>query len=274
MIKTIDHRILSSLKEFLRYRISTELSAFQNKTVTLYENNSVRIANKAVYSSPYAQWCYDTSVTGANVPTQVSDGKDRDDGAIFDFNNGRVLLPSANTGLSLTANVAVNEFNYYISTKSDQKFISETKFDTLYDLSVANAPIMPDSLIAPCVVFKFRSTKTEDFTLGGGRMDEWMARAIVVCFNEMEALGVQRVIRNYIGRYFPILDDDDTPLNEYGDLKNPSWNYAPFLNENDPSKLAFIESGEITALEIDSFSRKNPGIIVYLASLKIKVPNF
>lgn len=271
MIQTIDHRILSSLKEFFRHKISKELVAYKNRTLTLYENSSVRVANKAVYSSPFAQWCYDTSVTGANVPTQVSDGKTRSDGAIFDFSNGRVLLPSINTGLNLTVNVAVNEFNYYVSTKSDQQFISETNFEKPYDFASPTTFVKPDSLITPAVIFKFRNTKTEDFTLGGGMMDQWTARAIIVCFNEWEALGAQNIIRKYTGQYFPILDD--TPLNEYNDLKNPSWTYSTYLGETNPAKMGLIDSCDITALEIDSFSHKNPGILVYLASLKIKVPN-
>lgn len=272
MIRTLDHKVLSSFKEYASNKILNDLQAYKNKTVSFYENYDSRVQNKVVYSSPYAQWNYNSSVSGSNIPTGTSDGANRSSGIVFDFINGRVLRNSGQTELNLTANVAVNEINFYISSKSDDKFISETKFDTLYDLAQANTFIRPDSVIAPCVFFKFRRTTQNDFSLGGGAMNEWSVRLIAMTLDLDMMIGIQNVCRNMIQKNFPLLET--TPLNEYGDLKSPPWDYNSIASSATQDRMLYIEDGVFVNLEVDSFSHNNPNMLVSMATFEIKLPNF
>jgi hypothetical protein len=271
MIRTLDHKILSSFKEYASNKILNDLQAYKNKTVTLYENTDNRVKNKVVYSSPFAQWVYNSSVSGAQIPTVTSDAVGRPGGAIFDFVNGRVFRTTGQTGLSLTTNVSVNEINFYISSKSDERFISETKFETLYDLATANTFIQPDSVIAPCIFFKFRRTDREEIGFGGLNMNRWSVRLIAITLDLDMMTGIQNVARNMIGKHFPLLST--TPLNEFGDLKSTPWNYNTLAAAASQDSILFIEDGVFVNLEIDSFSHNNPNLLVSMATFEIKLPN-
>lgn len=270
MLITNDHKILSSFKEYVSHRILNNLQAYSNKTVTLYENTDERIRNMVTYSSPYAQWVYDSSVSGANIPLALSDGTDRSDGAKFDFINGRVFLPSGMTGKTVTANVAVNEMNFYIDSRSEDRFISEAKFDTLHDLATANTFIKSDSIIAPCAFFRYRKTKTEDYTLGGLNMNTWYVRVIFLSLDQFTNIAMQNVCRNIVNTYFPVLDS--TPLNEYGDLKLEGWQYTDEQAVSQ-SRIVYVKDGDFVNMEIDSFSHENPNIIVSMANFELILPN-
>lgn len=270
MIETSDHKILSSFKEYVSHRILNNLQAYKNKTVSLYENVDERIKNMVTYSSPYAQWVYDSSVSGANIPSVLSDGTDRSDGAKFDFVNGRVFLPSGMTGKTVTVDVAVNEMNFYIDSRSEDRFISEAKFDTLYDLAQANTYIKSDSIIASCAFFRYRKTRTEDYSLGGLNMNTWYVRVIFLSLDQFTNIAMQNVCRNIINTYFPLIDQ--TPLNEYGDVKIQDWRYTDEQTV-DQSRIVYVKDGDFVNMEIDSFSHKNPNIIVSMANFELKLPN-
>ena len=138
MKKILDHTIISSFKEYISYKLLHDLEAYTNKSVNLHQYVPARkIAGKDIYGAPYAQWTYDSSVSGAQIPTGSSNLGRGQSGLSIDFKNGRVLV---NSGISVAGpiNVSIPDFNLYITTTSVQKILLEKKFEYAPDLVAAD----------------------------------------------------------------------------------------------------------------------------------------
>lgn len=279
MILTTDHKVLSSFKEYLSYKVLNDLQAYQNRNVNLYEYPStIRIKNKSVYGSPYAQWVYDSSVSGANVPTGIYSGSGS--GVIgrsgaqslkLDYKNGRAIMASGNTGMSLTANVAVKEINFYTTSDSEERLIFENTYQVLPDIQAATNYVPPDTVIAPCIFCKLMDVKADELSLGGMTYAEWKIRVIAICATEAQIIGVGSVIRKMFGDVFPLLDS--TPLDELNDIKSPPWNYVSNLSSIANDKIIYVDDVMFRYKEIDSFAKKNPRLLLGIGEIDLRKDN-
>lgn len=274
MIQVNDHKIISSFKEFLSYKVLNDLQAYSNKTVNLYNYTDNRLKHNSVYGSPYAQWVYDSSVSGAQVPSGISSGlstinRTGSQGLRIDYKHGRVVMNSGNSSMtSGTANVSVNDINFYITSQPEEKLVFENTYEFLPDLQAASNYIKPETIIAPCIFIKYDDTTANELALGGTNYSKWTIKVISICSSYEQIVGIGHVIRNLYGLVFPILDE--TPLNEVNDVKNPPWNYASKLLNVPNEKMVFIDDTSWRYREIDSFSKKNPKLILGIGRVEIR----
>lgn len=268
MDNVLDHSVISSFKEFITYKLYNDLSAYSNKTVPLFNYTPTRrILGKATYGSPYCQWLYDSSVTGANIPTGLSGILRGVSGLSFDFKNGRIFINSG-TPVDSTINVSVPDFNIYITTSSVQRILLENKYEYYPDLSAATAPIKPDSIVAPCIFISYDGSDNKSWALGGVERSNFSVQVAVFADNLEKALGVQRIIRDISSRIFPVLPF--TPLNELNDLKYGYWNYdIVYQNITDPSTFVYVDKTSFKILDLDYINQEHPNIIVGLGNVSL-----
>lgn len=267
MIATLDHRLLMSFKEYLSYRFIKDLSAYSNKTMSLYSYTPQRL-NKLAYGSPFPNWVYDSSEV--SVPSSIG-GLVRGgaEGFMIDFNNGRALVNPSSTGLNLSATVPVHEFGFVITNYNDAKLINEVKFDINPDRKVPDTYFPPDNIISPVVFIKLVKTINKPFALSGLDWTAWHIRTVVFAQNYFQLTGVSGLIRDLKERIFPILQSADLPLNPYGDLKTPGWRYDSFLSN--PSETALIMESEFDTIDNDTFSKINPSILVGIGETEVRL---
>lgn len=268
MIATLDHRLISSFKEYLSYRFVKDLSAYSNKTVNLYSYTPQRIPSKLAYGSAWPNWVYDSSTV--SVPTTIG-GMVRGgaEDLKIDFNNGRILLAPANTGLTISATIPVHEFGFVITNQNDARLINEVKFEINPDQIAPNTYFPPDNIISPVIFIKLVKTINKPFALSGLDWTAWHIRTVVFAKNYFQLTGVSGLIRDLKECMFPILLADDIPLNAYGDLKTPGWRYDSFLTN--PPESAFIMESEFDTIENDTFSKINPSILVGIGETEIRL---
>lgn len=268
MKNIIDHTIISSFKEFLSYKLQGELEAYTNKTVPLYKYTpNRRFIGKDTYGAPYAQWIYDSSVTGSQIPTGVSGLNRGQSGLSIDFKNGRVLV---NSGVPITGTVDVSipDFNIYITTTSIQQILLENKYEYAPDLAAANQPIKPDSIIAPCIFISYDNTTNNPWALGGLDETKFLVQVAVFADNPYKLLGVQKVIRDITQKLFPIVPF--TPLNELNDLKFNVWDYEMLLdNVTDPDTFIYVDKTTFRILDLDYINQEHPNILVGLGTVSL-----
>lgn len=269
MIKTISHNVLSSFKVYLDYKIGTKLQAFKNKTTTLYRYVDPSISNKVCYGSPFAQWVYNQSVSGANIANgiigspSISRGTS---GLVVDYKNGRFLADSSVTGI-YTANISVQEINSYISTLPDEKLLAQTNFTAIPDLKPASTYLPPRQLVLPAVFIRLLSKENDPAMFGGMQWTDFTIKLTCIMTSVDNLVAIQDLIADLERSIVPILDN--SPLNEYNDLKDPSWNYSSSLSN--PSSYFSIENANIRFTENDEFSEKNNTLHVGIGTLRCRV---
>ena len=124
MKEQFQHKLTTSFFLWFDNFLLTKGEAYTNRTGEFFYYDDPRLdtAYKA-YGSPFKQWVTDSAVTGATMPTGVYIGgsfSGRDDGVVLDFENGRALVSGSNTGLSLTGQFSVKDFNVYMTNDTEE----------------------------------------------------------------------------------------------------------------------------------------------------------
>ncbi len=247
-----EHLIFSSFKEWFSHTLLDEGRAFFNVTSgTLYSGIDPKL-NTSVFAAPYHQWVYDSSVSGAIVPTTGTWGVQK-----IDFNYGRTI-GSAPTGI---INYSVKEFNIYTATSSDQALIFEQKyFDRPRPNTRTPTGATPYQIVAPCIFIVPAKVKADEFQLGGGKiMKRVFIECLIVSDDDFKRFGVGNLFIDKKNDVFPILSN--TPLNEIGGIKGGSYNYIDQqLLNNTPSRLVHIEDVQYSPIDHDLITRNHPNL--------------
>lgn len=266
MIQILDHRILSSLKEYINHRVLKDLQAYKTVSLNFTKYSDNRFYNKNVYGSSYPSWVYDQSIT-TGIPSGIGSLSRGTSGLALDFKNGRLIT---NTGVSLptgSMNVPVNDFNLYITTKSEMQFVNESNFLRLPDLSQPNKPLQPDDVILPAIIIRSLSTNNEPYSFGGTDWTIYNIRVLCLTSDNNQITAIQYIIRDLKERMVPLLSI--TPLNEYNDVKSGSWNYQDIINNS--SNDFYILDSSFQIIENDNFSQKNPNTQIGMGLLKVGI---
>ena len=252
MKQLIEHRILSSFKEWFDHTLLYEGEAFFNITSGQFFQMP-DVYGLDCFGSPHAQWVYDSSISEASIPTASGIGVN-----YIDYKNGRVLgsMPSGNV------NYSVKEVNVYTSTRSDQELIFSTKFNILpkpYN-NPAITGLQPDIVIVPCAILKCDSIQASDIQLGGGVAEKKMQySSILITDSEFLLHGIGNIFADKQNKSFPIFPD--SIFNKYGDFKSGQFNYNNLKSlHSQPDELAFINKTQFSPIQHDSISKIHPNL--------------
>jgi hypothetical protein len=267
MKRILDHDVISSFKEFLNYRILKYLSGYKNVTLELFPYSGTRrFVGKNIFATPSCQWVYDSAISGAQIPSGFGALSRGTSGLIFDFKNGRLIV---NSGVSLSGsiNVSVPDFNVYVTTKPVQKIILENKFQYPPYLKTPNQHITSDSIVAPCIILSLMASSSTPFEIGGIDSSNFLIQVGVLSDKIYHVLGIQKIIRELARRVFPILSE--TPLNEFNDLKNGSWNYNVVKTVATQADLFYITKTSFKIVDSDFLNENYPNLHFGLGTVSI-----
>lgn len=274
MKKIVDHDIISSFKEYIHFSLINQLEAYRNVNAPLFLTSPARsFYGKDVYGSPYAQWLYDSSISGAQIPSGVGSLNRGVSGLSIDFKNGRVLV---NTGVPITGSIPVSlpDFNIYVTTTPIQKIFMENKFEYAPYLKQPTGAIKADSIIAPCIFVSYISTENKAIQLGGLESSNFSVQVAAFADNLQHLMGVQKIVRDMSDRVFPSLSS--TPFNELNDLKSGYWNYNSLMQTNgNQDNLIHVNDTSFRILDLDYVNEKFPNILVGVGNVslsKFRVP--
>lgn len=243
-----EHKIFSSFKEWFEHTLLSEGQAFFNYSSQLYPMTDTS-QSLATYSAPFYQWVFDSSISGAIVPTASGIGT-----TYIDYENGRALGTQP-TGV---VSYSVKDLNIYTTSNSDAYLIFESK----YNLRPTPRSILPTSglapklKVAPCIFLRTENRETEPIAFGGRVYKKMDFCAIIISDDDFKRYGVGTIFSNKKNAVFPYFDD--SPLNYLGDLKEP-YNYVErAAAHNDVGRLVYIKNVRYTPVEVDSMTEKSP----------------
>jgi hypothetical protein len=246
-----EHKIFSSFREWFEHTLLEEGRAFFNVTTPLYQKADPTTPLTG-YSAPYQQWVYDSSVSGAVIPTATGLSVPH-----VDYDNGRTL------GGAPTGNVAysVKELNVYTTSTTDEHLIFESKFNERPKPKyITGSGLAPHNIIVPCVFLKPENRTTELYAFGGSQCRKMFVSALIASDDEFKRFGAGSLFADKIHSVFPYFDD--SPINEYGDIKSGVYNYTGrAAAHSEQGRQVYIHNVTYTPVEVDSVTTKSPNIM-------------
>jgi hypothetical protein len=274
MKKIIDHDIISSFKEFLGYSLLKDLEAFRNVNVPLYATTPARrFAGKDVYGSPFAQWGYDSSIAGADVPSGVwinNTFTSRSNNLMLDFENGRTLVSGIANTANITGSFAVKDFNIYFTNEGEEDLLVDKKYNSNPRIfSSAQNYVQPYDQVVPAIFLSSESINNQPFAFGGEDTTKISMKAVVMAENAYQLDGALSIFADSQNEVITNIPFTGHPLNEYGDLKNGSYSYEALKTQNQNNSLFFIE--EVVTSKLTDKARKSLANDLYVGFIDFEI---
>lgn len=247
------HNVTTSFVMWLDNYLLKNGEAFTNQTGQFYYYEDPRIPTTyKTFGSAYKQWVYDSTITGANIPSGIYVNgvfKNRNNGAIIDFINGRALLSGVPTGASVTGSFAVKDFNIYLSNENEEDLVLENNISSNERFPWTGKYIQPYDELFPAIYVISEGNKNTPFSFGGEDETRSSMRGIVFADDAYQLDGVLSLFADTQNKVFKLKDFADFPITEYGDVKSGIYSYDDYyLNPNQSSEL-FIDDVTVSKLK-------------------------
>jgi len=235
MIPQYQHKVITSFLLWFDNHLLKKGEAYSNKTGTLHYFNDSRLPDSyKTYSSPYKQWVTDSSIVGSEnpiIPTQFM-GSGRDDGIIFDFENGRIIETGGSFGTqeTITGTFAVKDFNIYLTNETEEDLILENKFVQNSRYGDSEGGIKPYDQVVPAIFINSETIQNVPFAFGGEDETRMTIKAVVLAEDSYSLDGVLSIFADSRHENVNIIPFSGHPATEYGDIKNGSYNYTDLIN--------------------------------------------
>jgi len=227
MISTYLHTLNDSFRLWFENQFLSEGSGFRNVSGQLYKTDDLAYKNSGVYSNPYGQWVYDSSIGGANIPSGVFvDGRfipRGTSGLVLDFERGRAIFATNNIRGTVTASYASKDFSVYSTTLPDNLLIFADKLQFRPKFNVPITGIPAGRQVAPLVYLKRDVTYNEPWALGGQDLTTTNYRAIAMSDSDYNLDALGSIMADANKKNFMLLNTQ--PLNRHGDLTTGYYNY-------------------------------------------------
>ena len=237
MIEQFQHKLTSSFFLWFDNFLLKKGEAYSNKTGELFNYVDPRLDSRYVaYGSPYKQWVTDSSISGAVIPTGVSvvgaGTSGRDDGVVFDFENGRALFSGSDTSMTVTGEFAVKDFSVYLTNDTEDDLIVENKYTV--NSRIPSGPltyIEPYDDVIPAIFLSISQAENSPFALGGMQETKIQAKAVILAEDTYQLDGVMSIFMDSVNEVIAAIPMSGYPITELGDLKDGDFNYTGLAND-------------------------------------------
>lgn len=254
MIKQVKSDIINSFALWMDHLLCNKGRAFTNWSGQFYRQRNAKNSSFNTYFTPFREFVYDQSVSGATIPSGVYVNNNfvarGTSGLAIDYLNGGVWFDTGSSlsNLNISGNYAVKEFNIYQTTKSEGTLIYETKYEMKPKYLQQSTGLGPNKYVAPCIFVINDTTNNSPENLGGETYRKNLSiRAVVLSEDEQDLINVGSFFEDRAFSNFAILDS--TPLNRSGDYKTGNYNYVQSVQGR---PLAYIQNVFYTKFDPDA----------------------
>lgn len=251
------HNITTSFALWLDHHLLDKGEAYTNKTGKLYYYSDPRVSSTyKVFGSPHKQWVFDSSITGATIPSGVYVSgvfKNRNNGVILDFINGRALVSGTTTGVNVTGSYSVKDFNIYLSNENEEDLILENNIEANSKFPQTGTYIAPYDESFPAIYVLSDGNKNTPFAFGGEDETRSLMRAVVFAESSYQLDGVLSLFSDSTQKVFKLKDFTDFPITEYGDIKSGTYSFDDYYTNPDITTELYID--DVTASKLRDRSK-------------------
>jgi hypothetical protein len=193
------------------------------------------------YSSPYSQFIYDVSVSGATVMTGIYlnnnfittgtsgfFGVNYEKGQVY-FNTA---LPSSAV---ISGNFSVKDFNLILTNDTEQKILFETQYTKRPKTLLSPTGLRNNEISYPVAFVKNLSYSNTPFAIGGIVSTDINYSVIVFSDDKYKLDSVIPLMCDSYSSYLPILNVQEMPFDIYGRCKSGVYNYQELKQSKTPT---------------------------------------
>lgn len=275
------HDVVNSFFLWFDNFLLRESDAYKTYTTKFYNYSDSRFTDgKVVYGSPYKQWVYDKSVTGATIPsgltingTFVSTGVS---GLFFDFENGRAIFNSGvSTGLNITGTYSVKEINTYMTNESEDTLIIDSKYENNSRFTPTGTYVKPYVSVTPAVFCSLETVDSEGFALGGLDKTSIRMKGVAFCESSYQLDGLLSTFADGAVSCFPIVSMANHPIGEFGALKTglypTGYDYRNVSSSQGYTNPLYIEDVNVAKIKDSVIKELNPNL--YIGFIEFDIEN-
>lgn len=275
------HDVINSFILWFDNYLMKKAEAYKTYTTKLYYYEDARLYNGQVaYGSPYKQWVFDRSITGAVFPsgvyvngTFVPEGTS---GMLFDYNNGRIVFNSGvSKNLNITGTYTVKEINVNINDQPEDNLVIDNKYIPNSRFLTSETPIRPYNPVTPCTFFSIENVDNKPFAFGGEDQTTILIKAIPFCENLYQLDGVLSTFADSFNEVFSKIPMTQHPINEYGSIKTglyPTGFYYDQVNLANSATTFFISDVNVSKVRDDIMKELNP--IMHIGFIDFEIKTF
>ena len=263
MKQQYQHNVTTSFVSWLDNHLLQKGEAYQNKTGVLSYYSDTRLSSTfRAFGSLYKQWVFDSSITGAIVPSGVFVNgvfKGRSDGLIIDYLNGRVLSTGIPTGATVTGSFSVKDYNIYLTNENEEDLIVENNNLAVNEkFPWTGKYVQPYDQTVPAIYVITEGFHNTEFAFGGEDESRSYLKCVVFADSPYSLDGVLSIFSDTFHTSFKLQDFTGYPINEYGDVKSYPYLYDNYYSSPNGASEMFIDHVTVSKLK-DSRSRtQNP----------------
>jgi hypothetical protein len=275
-----ENNLLASFYLFAEYKVLQQGAAYQTLTTRFFPTQDRTLpAGYQGYSAPLKGMVYDSGVSGALVMNSISGGGfsaplTRASGAIIDYVNSRVILPtSLGTNLALTGTASFTEFRTYLPNESEEYILTQGKYfvnPSFYSPLTASGA-QPGTYVTPAIFINQIAASNDAFQLGGLVNSKSTITVTAICESNFQMNALFSIFRDLRYQYFPMMNTVSDPLNQWGDVKGGAgtgYNYLNYVSiYGQPGNLVYIEN--VTTSKVTDKVRINPQQFAGIIDLEV-----
>ena len=281
MKPTFSHNVVNSFFLWFDHFLMTKGEAYKTFTTKLYNYSDPRLGgDKVIYGSPYKQWVYDKSITGATIPTGftingsiVPTGTS---GMKIDFDNGRIIFNSGvSTDLNITGTYSVKEVNSYVTDQPEDNLIIENKYVTNSRFTVTEDYIPAYNPVTPCIFASIETAHNTAFAFGGEDETKCIVKLVAFCENLYQLDGLLSIFGDSYNEFFSLIPMTGHPLGEFNEIKTgvyPTGYDYNNLSKSYNSQKMFISHVETSKIRDSVLKELNP--ILHIGFLDFEITTY
>lgn len=249
MIPQYNNYLLASTLVWLDHLFLDRGQAFYNVSTPFYPVNS-NFTNVHFYSSPYKQFVYDQSITGATLITgiylnnnYISSGTSGFLG--INYEEGAAMFSSVLPANSIVSgNYGVKEISIKTIAEPDERLLySKAYYTKNRPLSISGNLTNEQPL--PVIYVRFENGKNEEFVLGGEEISSRTIILTVLAESQFQLDNIKGLMLDQTRSYIPVCNLEELPFDNMYRLKS-GFNYTGMAcNKINTNQAAFISDVSI-----------------------------
>jgi len=278
-----ENKVISSSLLWMDHTISSIGSGYTNHSSLFYDVGSQWYGYYA-YGLPYKQVLSDHS-TQPNAPTDPNvmtgiyvDGQFTTPGnnnlIDIDYSNGHVYFDADQTGKTLSGNYAVKDFNIYLTNKTDQSLLFETKVEVKPKTSTNPTGLETDVITYPAIFIKNLGGKNEPWAFGG--IDETITnmRSIILADSQFNLDAACSILKDRVRTKIQLIEENNYPFNTLGGYKSSVYNYTGLAAAS--TGHVWVNDVYVSQFNVDYISEiknANPDVYSAIVDLDLRSEN-
>lgn len=278
MIAQLDNKVVSSFLLWLDNAILTKGQAYTNWSSKFYKVSSP-FTNYYTYALPFKQINADQSIAGSNIMSGVYLNNNfvavGQSGLLgINYNQGHAYFSQNIDSETLSGDYSVKDYSIALTSEPEEKLLFETKYSVKPKTSYQITGLAPNLLTYPIIFVKNEGSENIPFAFGGTDTTEFYIRAIIISDSQFVMDATTSILRDKVRTFIPIIEPEETPFNNYGDVNNGYYNYRELTqNKVNSIFISKVSNSRVSyrSVIMNELKDLNPGIFSCIIDFDLEI---